>query len=59
MGIVLSIVYVLLENMLDTTIKTGEDIEKQFSVTVLASIPFDNSEKEKEVENNEKRTYYF
>lgn len=47
MGIVLSIVYVLLENMLDTTIKTGEDIEKQFSVTVLASIPFDNSEKRK------------
>lgn len=42
-GIVISIIYVLLDNMLDTTVKTVEDIEKQCSVTVIASIPFDNS----------------
>lgn len=43
-GIVLSIIYVLVDNMLDTTVKSAEDIEKQCSVPVLASIPFDNSE---------------
>ena len=38
-GLVISIVYVLTVNLLDTTIKTAEDIEKQMDVTVLASIP--------------------
>ena len=42
-GVVISVIYVLLSNMLDTTVKTVEDIEKQCGVTVLASIPFDNS----------------
>ena len=31
--------YVLIVNMLDTTIKSSEDIEKITGVTVLASIP--------------------
>ena len=31
--------YVLVLNMLDTTVKTAEEIEKQFKVPVLASIP--------------------
>ena len=31
--------YVLVANMLDTTIKSAEDIEKAAGVTVLASIP--------------------
>lgn len=46
-GVVISVIYVLLDNMLDTTIKTTEDIEKTCGVTVLASIPFDNSDNKK------------
>ena len=46
-GIVISVIYVLLDNMLDTTVKTTEDIEKTCRVPVLASIPFDNSESRK------------
>ena len=38
-GLVIAIVYVLIANMLDTTIKTAEDIEKEFKLPVLASIP--------------------
>ncbi len=38
-GFVVSIAYVLIVNLLDTTIKTAEDVEKQLDVTVLASIP--------------------
>ncbi len=38
-GFVVSIAYVLVANLLDTTIKTAEDVEKQIDVTVLASIP--------------------
>lgn len=38
-GFVFSISYVLIVNLLDTTIKTAEDVEKQLEVTVLASIP--------------------
>ena len=46
-GIVVSVVYVLIDNMLDTTIKSTEDIEKICRVPVLASIPFDNSDRKK------------
>ena len=43
-GLVVSIIYVLISNMLDTTIKTAEDIEKEFKLPVLASIPvYENS----------------
>ena len=31
--------YVIVANMFDTTVKTAEDIEKNFEVPVLASIP--------------------
>lgn len=38
-GLVVAVMYVLVLNMLDTTVKTAEEIEKQFKVPVLASIP--------------------
>ncbi len=38
-GIVVSVVYVLLLNMLDTTIKSAEDVENLLGIPVLASIP--------------------
>lgn len=38
-GIVIVIVYVIIVNMLDTTIKTAEDIEVIYDIPVLASIP--------------------
>ncbi len=38
-GLVVSVIYVLIANMLDTTIKTAEDIEKEFKIPVIASIP--------------------
>lgn len=43
-GIVVAVGYVLVANMLDTTIKTAEEVEKQFKVPVLASIPLYNFE---------------
>lgn len=39
MGIMVSIIYVIITNMLDTTVKTAEDIEKNFDIPVLVSIP--------------------
>lgn len=38
-GGVIAVMYVLIANMLDTTIKTPEDIEKGFGIPVLVSIP--------------------
>ena len=38
-GIVVAAAYVLIINMLDTTVKTTEDIEKNIGLPVLASIP--------------------
>ncbi len=38
-GIVVSAGYVLIANMLDTTVKTAEEVEKEFKVPVLATIP--------------------
>lgn len=38
-GLVVAVVYVLLANMLDTTVKTAEEVEKEFKLPVLASIP--------------------
>ena len=38
-GVVVSVVYVLLLNMLDTTVKSAEDVEKLLDLPVLASIP--------------------
>ncbi len=38
-GIVIAVIYVLIVNMLDTTIKTAEEIENTFKIPVLVSIP--------------------
>lgn len=38
-GIIIASIYVLITNMLDTTIKNSQDIEKVTGLTVLASIP--------------------
>lgn len=46
-GLIISVIYILLANMLDTTIKTSEDIEKQFKIPVLATIPKHNFNIEK------------
>lgn len=43
-GIVVAAVYALVANMLDTTIKTSEDIDKHIKLTVLAEIPLYESE---------------
>lgn len=45
-GIAISVMYVLVANMLDTTIKTQEDIEKAIKIPVLANIPIYNMEME-------------
>ena len=39
--------YVLIANMLDTTVKTQEDIEKSINIPVLACIPFYDMDMEK------------
>lgn len=44
-GVVASIGYVLIANMLDTTVKTVEDVEKAFKIPVIATIPLDIVEK--------------
>ena len=43
LGIVIAVGYVLIANMLDTTIKSAEDIEKGFGIPVLVSIPMIDS----------------
>lgn len=44
-GIVVAVMYVLIANMLDTTIKSQEDVERIFKIPVLAAIPLNISEK--------------
>ena len=46
-GLVVAVIYVLIANMLDTTIKTPEEIEKEFKVTILAAIPICDNEMQK------------
>lgn len=46
-GAVVSAMYVLIANMLDTTVKTSEEVEKEFKLPVLASIPVYNPEPQK------------
>lgn len=38
-GLAIAVMYAIIANMFDTTIKSTEDIEKNFEVPVLASIP--------------------
>ena len=44
-GIVVSVGYVLVANMLDTTVKSVEDVEKAFKIPVIATIPLNTVEK--------------
>lgn len=44
-GIVVSVGYVLVANMLDTTVKSVEDVEKAFKIPVIATIPLNMQEK--------------
>ena len=46
-GVVIAIMYVLVANMLDTTIKSEEDIEKISGLTVLATMPLYEDEDNK------------
>ena len=46
-GLVISAAYIFILNMLDTTIKTAEDVEKLCNVPVLANITIYNYENEK------------
>ena len=46
-GIVVAVMYVLIANMLDTTVKTQEDIERSIKIPVLAGIPMYDMEMEK------------
>lgn len=44
-GVVVAVMYVLIVNMLDTTVKTQEDIERMLKIPVLANIPYSIPEK--------------
>ncbi len=55
-GLVISAMYVLLVNMLDTTIKSSEDIEKIQGLTVLASIPVYGAIDDKSNNKRKRRT---
>lgn len=46
-GLVVSAMYVLIANMLDTTVKTAEELEKEFKLPVLATIPIYDLEPQK------------
>ncbi len=46
-GAVVAVGYVFIVNMLDTTIKSEEDIEKNFGLTVLATMPVYEDESDK------------
>ena len=46
-GAVVAVMYVLIASMLDTTVKTQEDIEKSIKIPVLASIPLYDMDMEK------------
>ena len=51
-GAVIAVSYVLVSNMLDTTIKSEDDIEKIFKQTVLATMPlYDGTDGKKRRKN--------
>ena len=54
-GVVVAVIYVLIANMLDTTIKTADDIERQFKLPVLASIPIYGADMQKKKKKGGKR----
>lgn len=47
-GLVIAVSYVLVLNMLDTTVKTAEEVEKEFKLPVLAAIPTYGNEAQKQ-----------
>ena len=54
-GVVVSIIYVLIANMLGTTVKTAEEIEKTFKIPVLASVPICGTDMQKKKGRKKKR----
>lgn len=46
-GLIIAVMYVLIANMLDTTVKTQEDIEKNIKIPVIASIPIYDADSDK------------
>ena len=54
-GVVIAVVYVLIANMLDTTIKTAEEVEREFKIPVLASIPVFDYEFEKKLKGGKRK----
>ena len=53
-GIVIALCYVLIANMLDTTIKSEEDIEKTLGLTVLTTLPLYDGNDEKSRRRNKR-----
>lgn len=54
-GIVLAVLYALVANMFDTTIKSAEEIEKEWSLPVLVSIPLMTNDKKEKKQNEGKQ----
>lgn len=54
-GIVVAAAYVLILNMLDSTVKTLDDIEKELKLTVLSAIPICDTELQKNKKRGGKR----
>lgn len=54
-GIVVAAAYVLILNMLDSTVKTPDDIEKELKLTVLSAIPICDTELQKNKKRGGKR----
>ena len=54
-GVVVAVVYVLIANMLDTTIKSADDIERLYKLPVLASIPIYGADMQKKKKKGGKR----
>lgn len=52
LGIIISILYVIISAMLDTTIKTQNDIEKMFDIPIIASIPMTETSLQKKKGGN-------
>lgn len=50
-GLIVSIIYIFIENMFDTTIKSTDELERSFKLPILASIPMYGkiAKKEKEL----------
>lgn len=54
-GFVISVMYILIANMLDTTVKTAEQVERDFQFPVLASIPVYNMDMQKSKSKRKRR----